>query len=126
MSYDISVVDEHGDMIELPEKHDIIGGTYAIGGTTFATLNITYNYSDFYYKHIDKDNGIRAIYDKTLQEAIPMLDSAIEALGDEKPWTRDYWAPTAGNARAALENLREIARRCLEAYPDKKMFWDGD
>ena len=51
MSYDIRIVDKETKMpIMLENKHDIIGGTYAVGGTRELWLNITYNYAPFFRK----------------------------------------------------------------------------
>ncbi|WP_460924221.1 hypothetical protein, partial [Staphylococcus aureus] len=40
-------------------------------------MNITYNYSLFYYEHIDSENGIRWIYGKTGAEVKERLEKAI-------------------------------------------------
>lgn len=126
MSYDVKVVNKKtNETVFLPERHYIGGGTFAIDGTDMAWLNITYNYSKYFYEVIDKDLGIRFLYGKTLQETMPMLDSAIDALGTEPP-SDDYWKESAGNARRALESLREIAKLCIKAFPDDEMVWSGD
>ena len=50
MSYDIELKDPVTQKtIELDTPHQMQGGTYAIGGTTEAWLNITWNYNDWYY-----------------------------------------------------------------------------
>ena len=126
MSYDIRVFDSKTEEpVTLPEKHYFAGGTFAMDGTTDPWLNITYNYGDYFYKFMDEDRGIRALYGIPLQEAIGLLDNTIVALGDEPP-DPDYWKATAGNARKALENLKAIAEACLKAFPDREMKFDGD
>ena len=46
MSYDIELIDPvTGNTLELDAPHHMRGGTYALGGTTRAHLNVTYNYS---------------------------------------------------------------------------------
>jgi len=111
MSYDIHIQDpETGRTIELDEKHNLTGGTFELGGTTKAWLNITYNYSKFFCGTINAEVGIRALYGKTGCECIPILEAAIKKLGiDASP---DYWEASRGNAGAALANLLELIRLC--------------
>lgn len=110
MSYDIHLEDENGKVIEFAEKHDIRGGTYALGGTTRAELNITYNYACYFYEKIDAEHGIRALYGMKARVAAPMLLSAIQQLGIAR--SSDYWESTPGNAGAALYDLLTL---CLMA-----------
>ena len=101
MSYDIRLNERAtGETILLPIKHMMIGGTYRAdydektrsfspAATRDACLNITYNYSRYYYEATEGDDrfygvedwndegyhncGIRGIYGKTGLESIPML-----------------------------------------------------
>jgi len=108
MSYDISLLDPvTKKTIQLDSPHQIKGGTYAFGGTQEAWLNITYNYSTFFYKYIDEEKGIRFIYGKTGSEAIPILKEAISKMGDDVD--EDYWKPTEGNTKRALHGLIALA-----------------
>lgn len=117
MSYDIDLNDPiTGNPIELDFVHELRGGTYAIGGTNEASLNITYNYAP-HFKLIG-EKGIRSIYDKSGAESIPMLDKAISQLGDDID--SDYWKPTEGNAKSALLKLKALA----QLRPDG--IWKGD
>lgn len=51
MSYDIYLRDRvTKETVNFDTPHQMAGGTYAVGGTTEAWLNITYNYSQWYYK----------------------------------------------------------------------------
>ena len=126
MSYDIRVCDKGTyETVTLPEKHDLGGGTFALGGTDEAWLNVTYNYGDHFREVIDPDKGIRALYGIPLKEAIDRINESIVALGDEPP-DPDYWKASAGNPRKALENLKAIAEACLKAYPDREMEFQGD
>lgn len=119
MSYDIELLDPvTKKTIILPEKHQMQGGTYCVGGTDEAHLNVTCNYSKHFFAYLDKDKGIRGIYGKTAAETIPLLENAIAKLPDDK--TNDYWEPTGGNAKAALCQLLALARM----RPDG--IWDGD
>lgn len=118
MSYDIDLVDPVSKkVLQLDSPHHMRGGTYALGGTTDASLNVTYNYSSHFYKHLG-DGGIRIIYGKTGAESIPLLQEAISKLGDDV--SEDYWEPTEGNAKRALVQLLALARM----RPDG--VWDGD
>jgi hypothetical protein len=118
MSYDIQLNDPiTNQVLELDEPHQMKGGMYAIGGTTEASLNVTYNYGKHYYRVLG-DKGIRTIYGMTGAESIPLLTKAIGALGDDK--SDDYWEETEGNAKAALIQLRTLA------YMRPDGVWSGD
>ena len=118
MSYDICLRDPvTKQTIQLDDHHDIKGGTYALGGTTEAWLNITYNYNRHFRKTMGEE-GIRTIYGLTGTESITVLKDAIDKLGDDV--SDDYWETTEGNAKKALYGLLTFA----ELRPDG--IWDGD
>jgi hypothetical protein len=118
MSYDISLADPvTGETLALDNPHRLRGGTYALGGTTDCWLNVTYNYSEHFYRTIG-EKGIRTIYGMSGAESIPVLESAIAQLGDDVD--DDYWKPTEGNAKRALHGLLALAR----LRPDG--VWKGD
>lgn len=121
MSYDISLCDPvTHKTLTAESNHFISGGMRALGGTKELWLNVTWNYSDFYYRNdVFGENGIRSIYGKTGAESIPMLENAIAALGDDVD-DNDYWHATEGNAKRALCELLAFARM----RPDG--VWDGD
>lgn len=58
------------------------GGTYWVGGTKEAWLNVTYNYSSWYYANgvFPNGKGICSIYGKSGAESISILKHAIEAI----------------------------------------------
>ena len=117
MSYDIELVDPiTKETLQLDEPHQMKGGTYCLGGTRDAHLNVTYNY----YPHFRAvgDAGIRSIYGMTGAESIPVLLKAAEGLADDVD--DDYWKPTEGNAKLALLQLVALARM----RPDG--VWQGD
>lgn len=119
MSYDIQLCDPVSHKtLHTNTKHEIGGGTQAIGGTTELWLNITYNYAKFFRETIDKDEGIRFLYGKTGAESIPILEKAISQLDDNVD--DDYWKATEGNAKRALCGLLAFA----QLRPDG--IWDGD
>ena len=137
MSYDIYLVDPvTGETLELPEPHFMRGGTYAVGGTTKAHLNVTYNYGKHFYRVLEglpaphpkapaglhgqgePVGGIRTIYGLTGAESLQVLDRAIARLKDDV--TDNYWEATEGNAKQALMQLRALATM----RPDG--IWSGD
>lgn len=96
MSYDIELKDPITKRaIKFDEPHQMKGGTYQIGGSREAWLNITYNYSTYYYEATENDSrffgktkddyedeeernlGIRGIYGKTGAESLKMLSDMI-------------------------------------------------
>lgn len=95
--------------VEVPHFTD--GGTYVVGGTSRAELNVTYNYSEYFLEAGLKD-GLRTLHNMRGKEALPLLTAAVKHLGTERDG--DYWAATPGNAGAALERLRQWA----ELHPD--------
>ncbi|MBR4688068.1 MAG: hypothetical protein IKP01_07105 [Bacteroidales bacterium] len=116
------IVHRDGTDVVLPKKHDIAGGTYAIGGTASAWLYVTYNYAPIFFRVIG-EGGIRSLHGMELREATPILDRAIAALGDAEP-DADYWKATDGNARKALVGLRRLSGLALDAFPNDEMRWD--
>lgn len=89
------------------------GGTYPIGGTTEAELNVTYNYSEWFYKYLDGESGLRWLDGKTGAEAYPRLVFAVDQLGTKR--SAYYWAATPGNAGAALDRLAKWAKQYPKA-----------
>ena len=148
MSYDIYLKDPvTNETIEFDTPHQMRVGTYQLGGCTEAWLNVTYNYSKYYYDATEGDDrffgilkddngvskfqqprnlGIRGIYGKTGAESIRMLHDMIcriEPMPDEKcdnPEVTGYWKPTANNAIKPLYQLIAMA----QMRPDG--VWDGD
>lgn len=140
MSYDIYLTDPvTNDTLELDGAHHMRGGTYAMGGTTEAWLNITYNYADWYYRPgvfartKKASKGIRTIYGMTGVESIPVLKKAISKLESmdedisddkrrecEKHGATGYWMPTRENAIKPLYQLLAMA----QMRPDG--VWRGD
>jgi len=115
MSYDINLC--YPDGPAQVSNHEE-GGTFALGGTTDAWLNVTYNYSKFYYEHLDREQGIRWLYGKKAKDTRDRLQNAVEALGTDRG--SNYWKATPGNAGYALAILLSWAMQHPEAE------WDGD
>jgi hypothetical protein len=122
VSYDIRLQKTDGSTLRLSSRHHARGGTYELGGTRDAWLNVTYNYSPFFYQVFE--GGIRSLYGTTAASSIPILEAAIDRLADE-PANDDYWAATEGNARAALIGLLTLAVSAVEdGHGDS--IWSGD
>ena len=118
MSYDIALHCACCDQrLHFDEPHDLRGGTYEVGGTREARLNVTYNYAPHSYRTMG-EKGIRELYGKRAIDTVPLLEKAISELKTDV--NDDYWEPTEGNARRALENLLTMAK----AKP--LGVWDGD
>lgn len=135
MSYDIYLTDPvTNDIIILDHPHQMNGGTYALGGTQEAWLNVTWNYGDWYRKdYAFGEEGIRAIYGLSGVQSIPVLEQAIKGLEDspdelpehaikgyESQGVTGYWIPTKANAIKPLYQLLAFARM----RPDG--IWEGD
>lgn len=104
------LVDARGETIQFDEPHNIAGGTYAVGGTTEAWFNITYNYSPILTRVLKMPfrnlEGMRA------GDTIPLLRVALMQLGTDVH--ENYWEPTEGNVARAVQGLIDLA----EAAPD--------
>ena len=117
MSYDVCLKDPvTKKILELDSPHHMRGGTYAVGGTKMAELNVTYNYAPVLYRVLPE--GIRGLYGKSGAETIPLLKTAIEGLQDDV--SEDYWDCTEGNVKRSLTQLLSLA----QMRPDG--VWDGD
>ena len=97
MSYDISYYSketwnrpyEERELIKVyPHKAEggtvraeLVDGILVPATITECEMNITYNYSSFYYKHLDSKKGIRWIFGKTGAKVKKRLEKAIMELG---------------------------------------------
>lgn len=134
MGYDVKLVHPvTGLVLQLDQPHHMRGGTYAVGGTTDAALNITSNYGEILRRVLGGgsaeltsfekmfgggETGIRLLYGKTAAETIPMLQAAIGHLGDDV--NENYWTATEGNVKSALLKVLALA----QMRPDG--VWAGD
>jgi hypothetical protein len=118
MSYDIYLINPKTREVEqLEQRLSLIAGITELGGTDEAWLNVTYNYHRT-FKTVIGEAGIRAIYGMKASESIPLLERAMDQLGDDQD--EDYWKATEGNAKAALAALVTLAKACPNAE------WTGD
>lgn len=118
MSYDIYLLDPVSkETIEIDDPHFMRGGTYCLGGSNQLHLNVTYNYARHFITTLGS-KGIRKIYGMTGADSIPVLQAAVDQLGDDVD--ENYWEPTEGNAKRALIQLITMAKM----RPDG--VWNGD
>jgi hypothetical protein len=103
MSYWI-YLEQDGKTVQVDGHEE--GGTYALGGTTDAELNVTYNYSRVYHPH---DFSLKDLSDKTGGETSARLAELVSELGTDQ--SEDYWEPSDGNAGHALNVLLSWAKQ---------------
>lgn len=107
MSYDCwLVVPVTKKELTTSTKHEIAGGTYAVGGTCELWFNITCNYSEILYKVLP--DGVLGLQDISAADSIPILEQAITKLGDDVD--SNYWVATEGNVKRALYGLLALAK----------------
>ena len=113
MSWDVEIYRD-GNIVVLPEKHNITGGTYVLGGTREANLNITYNYSQFYNNSLimayNNNIGLKCLDGVSVRVGIDLVAHAVRML--EGAPSDNYWDATEGNAKAALGDLLKLFSLC--------------
>ena len=102
MSYDVSLEDKNGIVLPFSENFEE-GGTRCVGGTNLCELNITYNYFEIFGPLVRDLNG------KSVRDTIWALQDFSDKFPNAKPY-KDYWAPTPGNAKFAIDRLLSFAR----------------
>lgn len=103
MSYDVDLVDANGDVLPCRE-HFEEGGTRVLGGISECSLNITYNYSEVF------GPLVRGLHGCLAERTVADLMEFVAQWPNTKPYERDYWAPTPGNAVAAIQRLLVFAQ----------------
>lgn len=108
MSWWVSLEDRTGEPRVVAVAPHREGGTYVLGGTAGASLNITYNYGVHYHRLLP--GGLEAyLNERQAADATEVLEQAVNALGTDR--ADDYWAPTPGNAGFALSILLSWAKQ---------------
>lgn len=118
MSYDIMITDKYGKTRELEKAHQIKGMTAMKGDNFLLEYNTTYNFAPIFQRLFGPD-GIRFLYNKSMAETIPLLDTAIEKLGNARG--DGPYECAEGNVKKALMDLRALA-----GLADAEAMWDGD
>jgi hypothetical protein len=102
----------------LVERH-AEGGTYVMGGSEAAELNVTYNYGapirDVWSEDPDpQGSGVlsRLLHEKRAADAVPTLQLLVARLGTD--YTPNYWEASPGNAGYTLSILLNWATQ----HPD--------
>ncbi len=102
MGWDISLINPDGGHPVVALHH--AGSIITVGGSTSAWMNLTYNYSPFYYKLFPEDMDLKWIRAKKAGDTIEVMRAVLAKLGEE---TSDSdWDPTSGNAGHALKTLK--------------------
>ena len=105
MSYDVSIVDEHGERMQSSTKHGLRGGTYNMFDTTELWLSVTYNYGPLLTEALGfplTDLDGRAVI-----STIEKIALAYAYLQDDDE--KDYWKATSGNVKRMLLNMGLMA-----------------
>lgn len=123
MSYDIALCDPVTmERININEPHFIRGGTYVVGGTTELWLNITYNYSGYYYEAIE--GGIRSIYGKTGLETINIIADMITSIENKYKDENGEWIVSKRSKNIFFDkdgNEIDSAQALLLAFHDEEV-----
>ena len=104
MSWWVSLNGPDGEPLQV--DHFSEGGTFTLGGSSEAHVNITYNYSSLFIK---AGICIREFTGLNGSHTIPLLEEALKKLDGEPD--EDYWRATPGNAAIALRRLLLWARQ---------------
>ena len=113
MSYDINIVDlSTGETIETADPHHIAGGTYQVGGTTRLWLNITYNYSRFYYRAETLGESTKIYGEKPVNGCLPVL--------------REEYGGIPGLEHLSVSQARERVLRAINALRDEDIDEHGN
>lgn len=107
MSYDVDLCDKEGQLLPYTETFQE-GGTQIIGGHSNCSLNITFNYAEVFGGLVRDLNG------KVAKDTLAELKAFSEKWKHAMPYERDYWAPTPGNAKKAIDRLISFA----ELHPE--------
>jgi hypothetical protein len=102
MSWWIYLLDEQGQTCELSMSHTE-GGTYVLGGTSSADLNVTYNYGGKF--------DFKSLAGRVARDTIPELKTAVDKLAKGPDNSNDYWEPTDGNVMRACGCLLSFAEQ---------------
>lgn len=119
-----------GGTVRAEPVYNTEGDVIALKSATITDceINITYNYSKFYYEHIDEELGIKWLYGKSGKEVKDRLEQAIQGLGINKE-TGPFWVVNADYTFGQIfENKKQIPGSYTEE--DIKTFlttdWDDE
>ena len=123
MNYDIAIIEpSNGQTLKLPHRHQLRGGTFAIGGTDHAELNVTYNYAKIFQEAFKDPDGIKTLAMRNVLTGLLLLQNAIANLSGMPD--DDYWKATPGNARKALCELAALGNMVLATGKNDDAVWE--
>lgn len=102
MSWWVYLLGKDGEPVIIDPPHQE-GGTYCMGGTDRAELNVTYNYGGLFHAAFDGLGFRDALQGKRAKDVTDLLERACERLGSHP--SDDYWEASEGNAGHALAVL---------------------
>lgn len=102
MGWDITL-EKDGEVVEVDRHAE--GGTVPLGGTTQASISITYNYSPLF--------SFRVLDGNRADHTVPMLRAMVGYFGVYR--SRNYWDCTPGNVGYACSILLGWAERHRDA-----------
>jgi hypothetical protein len=109
MSWELKLNDKEGKPVEVDVFEE--GGTYAVGGTNLAELNVTYNYGKV-LREVWNGESLTLLNGKNAGRMLKLLRDSVKVLGTKQD--NDYWNATEGNVGYMLNILLTWA----EANPD--------
>ena len=111
MSYSIAI--KRGkETLTLPDSQTE-GGTYAIGGSDLAEMDVTYNYSKVF--RLANLDGL------TVNDALVVLAHKVAELGVQQD--ADYWAVKPGNVGHACLVVMLWCIEAIKQQPEGSEYW---
>ena len=96
-----------------------IGSTYVANPMlpAEARIDITFNYSHVIEEYLGFD--LKELDGKSVDDSINALRNAIKVMKDD--YDSDYWKPTEGNVKLALQGLVALACQCPDGIWEVQM-----
>lgn len=110
MGYSLEIIDpKTGSAFDLGATYDIRGSTYAVGGTRWAEIDVTFNYTPI----IQRVLGCKLadLHGRDAQDTVKPLREAADKLS-LFPCCDDYWHACEPNVRTTLLQLAALAEMC--------------
>lgn len=107
-------IERDGATAELREPLMHEGGTYVVGGSTIAELNVTYNYGRAFADALRAsgypfDGMVSWLDGRPVLDTLPEIEAVTKQLPDA-PDPDDYWRGSPGNAGHAAAILLRMGR----------------
>jgi hypothetical protein len=110
LSYNISI-ERDDEILKIPLHTE--GGTYAMGGSDEADLNVTYNYSKLF--RLANLDGM------TVNDALVILAHKVAEFGVNQ--SNDYWQVTPGNVGHACMVVMSWCMEAIRQQPEGSDYW---